>query len=88
MDGSVAILTNTTGRPVLSNVNGVVTTVGMSMAPALWLVDFSLIYTLNPSSAATPAYRTLITRAVSSAIYFERARPGALRRLPERVPQG
>jgi len=54
MDGSVAILTNTTGRPVLSNVNGVVTTVGMSMAPALWLVNFSLIYTLNPSSAARP----------------------------------
>ncbi len=28
------------------------TTVGMSMAPALWLVNFALIYTLKPSLAA------------------------------------
>jgi hypothetical protein len=29
-----------------------VTVVGMSMGPALWIVNFALIYTLNPSLAA------------------------------------
>lgn len=31
---------------------GVNTTVGMSMAPSIWLVNFALIYTLNPKLAA------------------------------------
>ena len=48
---------------------GVVTTVGMSMAPALWIVNFILIYTLNPElAAAMPAYWTPIPPVVSAAI--------------------
>jgi hypothetical protein len=48
---------------------GVRTTVGMSMAPALWLVNFILIYILNPEIAATmPAYWTPIPENVVTAI--------------------
>lgn len=43
--------------------------VGMSMAPALWLVNFALIYTLNPKLAAKmPAYWTPIPADVALAI--------------------
>ena len=38
------LITNTKG--------GVSSVVGMSMGPALWIVNFALIYTLNPSLAA------------------------------------
>ncbi len=38
------LITNTKG--------GVNSVVGMSMGPALWIVNFALIYTLNPSLAA------------------------------------
>lgn len=38
---------------LITNVKGGVTSVvGMSMGPALWIVNFALIYTLNPSLAA------------------------------------
>jgi hypothetical protein len=48
---------------------GVSTTVGMSMAPSLWLTNFALLYTLNPSIAAQmPAYWTPIPAPVASAI--------------------
>jgi hypothetical protein len=37
--------------------DGVSVQVGMSMAPPLWIVNFALIYTLNPGlAAAMPAY--------------------------------
>ncbi len=43
--------------------------VGMSMAPPLWLVNFSLIYTLDPKLAAKmPAYWTPIPADVALAI--------------------
>jgi hypothetical protein len=43
--------------------------VGMSMAPSIWIVNFALIYTLNPSLAAKmPARWTPIPANVSLAI--------------------
>ena len=43
--------------------------VGMSMAPSLWIVNFALIYTLNPSLAAKmPAWWTPIPAKVALAI--------------------
>ena len=43
--------------------------VGMSMAPSIWIVNFSLIYTLNPSLAAKmPARWTPIPANVAQAI--------------------
>ncbi|MBS1678299.1 MAG: hypothetical protein JST08_13045 [Actinobacteria bacterium] len=43
--------------------------VGMSMAPPLWLVNFALIYTLNPQLAAKmPAHWTPIPASVALAI--------------------
>lgn len=49
--------------------NGVTTIVGMSMAPALWLTNFALLYTLNPSIAAQmPAYWAPIPEPVARAI--------------------
>ena len=43
--------------------------VGMSMAPSLWIVNFALIYTLNPSLAAKmPARWTPIPAKVALAI--------------------
>ncbi len=45
------------------------TTVGMSMVPSIWLVNFALIYTLNPSVAAKmPARWAPIPRRVANAI--------------------
>ena len=52
---------------------GVRTTVGMSMAPALWLVNFILIYILKPELAAhMPAYWTPIPENVVAAIQTSR----------------
>jgi hypothetical protein len=49
------------------------TQVGMSMAPALWLTNFALLYTLKPSIAAQmPAYWTPIPTAVANAIQATR----------------
>jgi hypothetical protein len=43
--------------------------VGMSMAPALWFVNFALMYTVNPQMAAKmPAYWTPIPANVALAI--------------------
>jgi hypothetical protein len=43
--------------------------VGMSMAPALWFVNFALMYTVNPQMAAKmPAYWTPIPARVALAI--------------------
>jgi hypothetical protein len=43
--------------------------VGMSMAPALWFVNFALMYTVNPQNAAKmPAYWTPIPAKVALAI--------------------
>lgn len=48
---------------------GVSTQVGMSMAPALWLTNFALLYTLKPEIAAKmPAYWTPIPADVADAI--------------------
>lgn len=59
--GAAQLVTNTKG--------GVSAQVGMSMAPALWLVNFILIYILNPALAAhMPAYWTPIPGAVADAI--------------------
>jgi hypothetical protein len=54
---------------VTNTKNGVSTTVGMSMAPALWLTNFALLYTLKPSIAAQmPANWTPIPEPVAGAI--------------------
>jgi len=43
--------------------------VGMSMVPALWNINFTLIYTLNPAAAANmPAYWAPIPAAVARGI--------------------
>lgn len=59
------------GKPQLvTNVKPDATThVGMSMAPALWLTNFALLYTLNPEIAAyMPAYWAPIPATVADAI--------------------
>jgi len=59
--GAAQLVTNTKG--------GVSTTVGMSMAPALWIVNFILIYILNPTLAAyMPAHWAPIPANVAHAI--------------------
>ncbi|MGS2811331.1 hypothetical protein [Nocardia sp. MW-W600-9] len=61
MSGAAQLVTNTKG--------GVSTTVGMSMAPPLWIVNFALIYVLNPAQAAEmPAYWAPIPAPVADAI--------------------
>ena len=61
ISGKAQLVTNAEG--------GVSTEVGMSMAPALWLVNFTLIYTLNPALAADmPAYWAPIPANVARAI--------------------
>lgn len=59
--GVAQLVTNTKG--------GVSTEVGMSMAPALWLVNFALLYTLNPALAADmPTHWAPIPAAVADEI--------------------
>ncbi|MFE3447128.1 hypothetical protein ACFXNW_29190 [Nocardia sp. NPDC059180] len=61
MSGAAQLVTNTKG--------GVHSEVGMSMAPPLWIVNFALIYVLNPSLAAMmPAYWAPIPAQVADAI--------------------
>ncbi len=49
--------------------NGVVSQVGMSMAPSIWLTNFALLYALNPDvAAAMPAYWAPIPSNVADAI--------------------
>lgn len=55
---------------VTNTKDGVKTTVGMSMVPALWITNFALLYTLNPKRAAEmPAYWAPIPENVVDAIY-------------------
>ncbi len=61
ISGAAQLVTNYKG--------GVRSEVGMSMAPALWLVNFILIYLLNPSLAAyMPAHWAPIPANVANAI--------------------
>ena len=47
--GAAQLVTNTKGNTT--------SIVGMSMVPSIWIVNFALIYTLNPRLAAKmPAY--------------------------------
>jgi hypothetical protein len=59
---------------LVTNTKGSVTTqVGMSMAPALWLTNFALLYTLKPElAAAMPAYWAPIPDEVARAMMAER----------------
>jgi hypothetical protein len=58
---------------VPNNKAGVHTEVGMSMAPSIWIVNFALIYTLNPALAADmPARWAPIPPIVSEAILASR----------------
>ena len=59
--GAAQLIKNTKGRAS--------SYVGMSMGPALWLTNFALIYTLNPTLAAyMPAYWAPIPTTVAQAI--------------------
>jgi hypothetical protein len=61
ISGAAQLVTNTEG--------GVSATVGMSMAPPLWTVNFALLYVLKPSlAAAMPAYWAPIPPAVADAV--------------------
>lgn len=61
MSGAAQLVTNTKA--------GVTTTVGMSMAPPLWIVNFALLYIVKPSlAAAMPAYWAPIPPPVAAAI--------------------
>lgn len=49
--------------------NGTTVWVGMAMAPCIWIVNFLLIYALNPEAAAKmPGYWTAIPSEVSDAL--------------------
>ncbi|MHC3002808.1 hypothetical protein [Gordonia sp. GN26] len=61
MSGTAQLVTNTKA--------GVTSTVGMSMAPPLWIVNFALLYIVKPSlAAAMPAYWAPIPPPVAAAI--------------------
>lgn len=61
ISGTAQLVTNTKG--------GVSSEVGMSMAPPLWIVNFALLYILNPSlAAAMPAHWAPIPSAVAEAV--------------------
>ncbi len=61
ISGAAQLVTNTKG--------GKTTTVGMSMAPPLWIVNFALIYIVSPRMAAQmPAYWAPIPRPAARAI--------------------
>ncbi|TCJ97527.1 hypothetical protein [Nocardia alba] len=61
ISGAAQLVTNTKG--------GVNSVVGMSMAPPLWIVNFALIYILNPAlAAAMPAHWAPIPPQVADAI--------------------
>jgi len=58
-----------TAQLVTYTQRGVRKEVGMSMAPAIWLTNFALIYTLNPALAADmPARWAPIPATVANAI--------------------
>lgn len=61
MSGTAQLVTNTKA--------GATSTVGMSMAPPLWIVNFALLYIVKPSlAAAMPAYWAPIPPPVAAAI--------------------
>ncbi|UOG21859.1 hypothetical protein MTX80_01550 [Gordonia amicalis] len=61
MSGEAQLVTNAKA--------GVTSTVGMSMAPPLWIVNFALLYVVKPSlAAAMPAYWAPIPPPVAAAI--------------------
>ncbi|MEN0136082.1 MAG: hypothetical protein AAGC80_13090 [Rhodococcus sp. (in: high G+C Gram-positive bacteria)] len=61
ISGAAQLVTNTK--------DGVSAEVGMSMAPPLWIVNFALLYILQPSlAAAMPAYWAPIPPAVADAV--------------------
>lgn len=61
MSGAAQLVPNTKG--------GATYTVGMSMAPPLWIVNFALLYVLKPSvAAAMPAYWAPIPGPVVDAV--------------------
>ena len=67
--GFVAQQISGDGQLVTNTKGGVKTTVGMSMAPPLWIVNFALIYIVSPRlAAAMPAYWTPIPPEVVRAI--------------------
>ena len=54
---------------VVNKKGGVISQVGMSMVPSIWLVNFALLYTLNPALAASmPAKWAPIPATVADAI--------------------
>jgi hypothetical protein len=62
--------------------------VGMSMAPSIWIVNFALIYTLNPSlTAKMPAWWTPIPANVAQAIAASANRAGSIQRLRVVIPR-
>lgn len=67
--GFVAQLQSEYAELAPNTLGGTATDVGLSMAPPLWLVNFSLIYTLNPALAADmPAYWTPIPSDLVAAL--------------------
>ncbi|ANY26079.1 hypothetical protein [Gordonia terrae] len=67
--GFVAQQTSGAAQLVRNTKDSVTTTVGMSMAPPLWIVNFALLYVVKPSlAAAMPAYWTPIPPVVAAAI--------------------
>ncbi|MFT4397042.1 hypothetical protein ACLTEW_19120 [Gordonia lacunae] len=67
--GFVAQQTSGAAQLVRNTKDSVTTTVGMSMAPPLWIVNFALLYVVKPSlAAAMPAYWTPIPPMVAAAI--------------------
>ncbi|WP_156777029.1 hypothetical protein [Nitrococcus mobilis] len=72
--GNQAQQTSGPWQLVTNTKDGASTQVGMSMAPALWLTNFALLYTLKPEIAAyMPAYWTPIPTAVADAILATKA---------------
>jgi len=67
--GNKAQVQSGTAQLVPNLKGSVSSTVGMSIAPAIWIVNFALIYNLNPAKAAAlPAYWVPIPANVVSAI--------------------
>ena len=72
--GNFAQQWSSNAQLVTNNKGGTRTQVGMSMAPALWVTNFALLYTLKPELAALmPAYWTPIPETVANAIHSSRA---------------
>ena len=63
-------------------------TVGMSMAPSIWIVNFAAVYTLNPKLAAyMPARWTPIPTNVVQATQGEPHRPGSVQQVRVVIPR-